>query len=68
MIMDLPVSKNQMELAIKILERRATQIGNVALFRGIPATAFDEEHLVMLCNLFAEDLHKAQAKYFRALD
>ena len=58
--MDLKISKRQMELAIKILERRAAKIDNVAMCMGIPASEFDKEHLVMLCNLFANELRKAQ--------
>ena len=66
--MVLPISKTQMELAIRGLERHAAELNNVALFRGIPSSEFDKEHLVMLCNLFASEHYKAQQKYFEALD
>ena len=66
--MELKISKTQMMVAIKILESRAAELDNVAMFRGIPATAFDKEHLVMICNLFADEWHKTQELYFAALD
>ena len=67
--MELKVSKARMELSIKILERKAAQLDdNLAMFRGIQAKDFDKEHLVMICNLFANELKKIQEKYFEALD
>jgi hypothetical protein len=62
MIMDLPISKDRMKLTIKILERRAAELNDVARFRGIKVTTehFDADHLVMLCNLFANEWHETQ--------
>lgn len=62
--MELKISKTQMELAIKVLERRAAKLDDFAMFRGIPAKEFDKEHLVMLCNLFANEWRETQVKYF----
>ena len=58
--MDLKISKYQMALAIKMIERRAAELDDVAMFRGIPASTFDKEHLLMLCNLFANKWHEAE--------
>lgn len=63
------ISKNQMDLTIKILERRAANLGDdVARFRGIPASEFDKEHLLMICNLFANEWKISEAKYLQATD
>lgn len=58
----MEISKAQMELATKHLERLAATIKNVPIFRGIPAAAFDKEHLVMLCIVYAEEWHKASER------
>ena len=67
--MDLKISKSQMELALKSLERRAAEIEGHPTFRGITITTkhFDAEHLVMLCRLFAEEWGKSQERYIEAL-
>lgn len=65
--MELKISKTQMELANKRLERMAAAIEDVPMIRDVPATAFDKEHLVMLCKVLADDLHKNRAKYFELL-
>lgn len=63
------ISKTRMELAIKILERRAAQSEGAPTFRGITITTehFDAEHLVMLCRLFADEWGKSQERYIEAL-
>lgn len=68
--MDLTISKTQMELAIKILERRAAKSEHAPTFRGIAVTTehFDAEHLVMLCQLFADEWHKTQERYYELLN
>ena len=66
--MDEKISKYQMVLANKMLERRAAELNDVAMFRGIPSTAFDKEHLVMLCNLFANEHYKVRKQYDAALN
>ena len=68
--MDLPISKTQMKLAIKLLERMAAELNDVPVFRRIIVTTehFDAEHLVMLCTVYANEMEKYQQKYFEALD
>ena len=60
--------KFDMKLAIKKLERTAANIEgeDIPCFRGIPATDFDKEHLVMLCAVFCNEWHKARMKYLQA--
>ena len=61
------INKTRTELAIRNLESRAAKIEDVPYFRGIPATEFDKEHLVMLCSVFASEWHKAQEQYYAVL-
>ena len=58
----MEISKAQMELAIRDLERRAEKIEDVPTFRRITVTTehFDAEHLAMLCSLFADEWGKAR--------
>lgn len=62
------ISKTRMEIAIRYLKVRTAEIEGIPTLKGIPATAFDKEHLVMLCKLFADEWRKAQAKYLQATD
>ena len=58
--MDQNISKIQMKLAIKRLERMASEITDVPTFRGFPVSAFEKkEHLVMLCQVFGHEWIKA---------
>lgn len=57
----------QKEVSIKMLEVRAAKIEDMPCFRRIPVTEFDKEHLVMLCQLFAEEWQKTQEQYYEVL-
>ena len=63
----MEISKIQMKLAIRRLERMAAKIEHVPTFRGVPVTAFDKEHLEMLCSVYANEWQKSQAEYWEVL-
>ena len=61
------ISKARMMLANRRVERLAAKVDDVPTFRGVPATAFDKEHLVMLCTVFANEWHTVQKDYYSVL-
>ena len=64
----MEISKTQMELANKRLERLTADIDFATpTFRGVPVTAFDKEHLEMLCSVYANEWQKSQAEYWEVL-
>ena len=63
------ISKTQMELAIRKLRRMAAEIEDVPTFRGISVEAFQQdEHLIMLCSVFANEWKKTEKKYYELLE